>query len=71
LLFLGVTTTFNRLALKSEWDRVLLAVPSTERRAHPSKERRPVPRHFKVTVAILGIDIGKNTFHLVGLNKRR
>src|SRR5262245_45256351 len=29
-----------------------------------------MPRHSKDTVAILGIDIGKNTFHLVGLNKR-
>jgi len=29
-----------------------------------------MPRHSKGTVAILGIDIGKNTFHLVGLNKR-
>src|SRR5262249_54815182 len=28
-----------------------------------------MPRHSKDTVAILGIDIGKNTF-LVGLNKR-
>jgi transposase len=27
-------------------------------------------RHCKDTVAVLGIDIGKNTFHLVGLNKR-
>jgi len=25
-----------------------------------------VPRQSKDTVAILGIDIGKNTFHLVG-----
>jgi hypothetical protein len=30
-----------------------------------------MPRHFKVTAAILGIDIGKNAFHLVGLSKRR
>jgi hypothetical protein len=30
-----------------------------------------MPRHFKVTVAVFGIDIGKNAFHLVGLNKRR
>src|SRR5499426_4070536 len=29
-----------------------------------------MPRHSKDTVAILGIDIGKNTFHLVGFNKR-
>jgi len=29
-----------------------------------------MPRQSKDTVAILGIDIGKNTFHLVGLNKR-
>jgi hypothetical protein len=29
-----------------------------------------MPRHSKDTVAILGIDIGKNSFHLVGLNKR-
>ena len=29
-----------------------------------------MPRHSKDTVAVLGIDIGKNTFHLVGLNKR-
>ena len=29
-----------------------------------------MPRHYNDTVAILGIDIGKNTFHLVGLNKR-
>jgi transposase len=29
-----------------------------------------MPRRFKDTVAFLGIDIGKNTFHLVGLNKR-
>ena len=29
-----------------------------------------MPRHSKDTVvAILGIDIGKNTFHLVGLNE--
>ena len=27
-------------------------------------------RHSKDLVAVLGIDIGKNTFHLVGLNKR-
>src|SRR5215468_5812327 len=29
-----------------------------------------MPRQSKDTVANLGIDIGKNTFHLVGLNKR-
>ena len=29
-----------------------------------------MPRHSKDTVAVLGIDIGKNTFHVVGLNKR-
>jgi hypothetical protein len=29
-----------------------------------------MPRHSKDTVAVLGIDIGKTTFHLVGLNKR-
>jgi transposase len=29
-----------------------------------------MPRHSEDTVAILGIDIGKNTFHLIGLNKR-
>jgi transposase len=29
-----------------------------------------MPRHSKDTVALLGIDIGKNTFHLIGLNKR-
>jgi transposase len=29
-----------------------------------------MPRQSKDTVAILGIDIAKNTFHLVGLNKR-
>jgi len=29
-----------------------------------------MPRHSKDTVAILGIDIGKNIFHLIGLNKR-
>src|SRR5215831_15915039 len=36
-----------------------------------TQARSPVmPRHSKDTVAVLGIDIGKNTFHLVGLNKR-
>ena len=29
-----------------------------------------MPHHSKDTAAVLGIDIGKNTFHLVGLNKR-
>jgi transposase len=29
-----------------------------------------MPRQSKDTVAVLGIDIGKNTCHLVGLNKR-
>jgi len=29
-----------------------------------------MPRQCKDTVAVLGIDIGKNTFHLVGLNAR-
>jgi hypothetical protein len=29
-----------------------------------------MPRHSKGTVAILGIDIGKNIFHLIGLNER-
>src|SRR5215475_11894972 len=29
-----------------------------------------MPRQSKDTVAVLGIDIGKNIFHLVGLNKR-
>ncbi len=29
-----------------------------------------MPRQSKDTVAVLGIDIGKNTFHLIGLNKR-
>ena len=28
-----------------------------------------MPRQFKDTVAVLGIDIGKNTFHLIGLGK--
>ena len=28
-----------------------------------------MPRQSKDTVAVLGIDIGKNTFHLIGLNK--
>jgi transposase len=29
------------------------------------------PRKSKDTVAVLGIDIGKNVFHLIGLDKRR
>ena len=29
-----------------------------------------MPRKSKVTVAVLGIDIGKNVFHLIGLDKR-
>src|SRR5947208_5818084 len=29
-----------------------------------------MPRKSKGTVAVLGIDIGKNVFHLIGLNKR-
>jgi transposase len=29
-----------------------------------------MPRQSKDTVAVLGGDIGKNTFHLVGLNER-
>ena len=29
-----------------------------------------MPRQCTDTVAVLGIDIGKNTFHLVGLNTR-
>ena len=29
-----------------------------------------MPRQSKDTIAVLGIDIGKNSFHLVGLNKR-
>src|SRR5262245_64407320 len=29
-----------------------------------------MPRHSKDTVAVLGIDIGKTIFHLVGLNER-
>ena len=29
-----------------------------------------MPRQSKDTVAVLGIDIGKNTFHLIGLNQR-
>jgi transposase len=43
--------------------------PRVERGLTRSKE----PRHaspVKDTVAVLGIDIGKNSFHLVGLNKR-
>jgi hypothetical protein len=29
-----------------------------------------MPRESKATVAVLGIDIGKNVFHLIGLDKR-
>ena len=29
-----------------------------------------MPRKSKNTVAVLGIDIGKNVFHLIGLDKR-
>ena len=29
-----------------------------------------MPRKSKGTVAVLGIDIGKNVFHLIGLDKR-
>jgi hypothetical protein len=29
-----------------------------------------MPRQSKDTIAVLGIDIGKNTFHLIGLSKR-
>ena len=29
-----------------------------------------MPRQSKDTVAVLGIDIGKNVFHLIGLDKR-
>ena len=29
-----------------------------------------MPRHSKDTAAVLGIDIGKNTFHLIGLDRR-
>ena len=29
-----------------------------------------MPRQSTDTVAVLGIDIGKNSFHLVGLNER-
>jgi hypothetical protein len=28
-----------------------------------------MPRQSKDTIAVLGIDIGKNTFHLIGLSK--
>src|SRR5215471_16719253 len=44
--------------------------PVVERGADPKQGARPMPRQSKDTVATLGIDIGKNTFHLVGLNKR-
>src|SRR5215471_8452382 len=44
--------------------------PVVERGGCPKQGARPMPRQSKDTVAILGIDIGKNTFHLVGLNKR-
>ena len=29
-----------------------------------------MPRKSNDTVAVLGIDIGKNVFHLIGLDKR-
>ena len=35
----------------------------------PAGEPGPCLTTLKDTVAILGIDIGKNTFHLVGLSK--
>jgi hypothetical protein len=35
------------------------------------EQRSPsLPRKSKDTVAVLGIDIGKNVFHLIGLDKR-
>src|SRR5262245_50323928 len=35
-----------------------------------SKEYHPMTRQSTATVATLGIDIGKNVFHLIGLNER-
>src|SRR5262245_33732864 len=36
-----------------------------------SEVRSPaMPRQFKDIIAVLGIDIGKNAYHLAGLNKR-
>jgi transposase len=43
---------------------------STPRFGGDQEQGACLPRHSKDTVAVVGIDIGKNTFHLVGLNKR-
>ena len=46
-------------------------LPAVPPRRGVTRSKEPaMPRHSKDTVAVLGIDIGKNTFHLVGLNKR-
>src|SRR5207344_1833046 len=47
------------------------APSSIPRRAGcPGAKEPAMPRKSKDTVAVLGIDIGKNVFHLVGLDKR-
>jgi hypothetical protein len=60
------------------WDRFLVFILSCRRTAVGMDRRSPqtgassggLPRHSNDTVAFLGIDIGKNTFRLFGLNKR-
>ena len=63
-------TTSNQLGLESEWDGHAGAPRRSQRRAAGSSKQgaRPMPRHSKDTIALLGIDIGKNTFRRAGLD---
>jgi hypothetical protein len=44
--------------------------PSPDDPGLTGARRTPIPRKATSAVATIGIDLGKNTFHLIGLDKR-
>jgi transposase len=44
--------------------------PASDRRWHGAPKTRGTSQNANTAIAIVGIDIGKNSFHLVGIDQR-
>jgi len=52
------------------WSGRALAPPASEPCQGAKVKEHAMSQHFSTTIAVMGIDIGKNSFHVVGFDQR-
>jgi hypothetical protein len=53
-----------------EWSGRAPALPAADAGLGLHLKETPLPKTANTQIAVIGIDIGKNSFHVVGLNRR-